>query len=96
MFVAIRSVRADAGGDEALVHASRTLASELSGMPGFVSFLLVEAEDGLLTSITIFEDRPGLLAADDATLRWMVGGKLLSGDQPGTLIAGEIVAQRGL
>jgi hypothetical protein len=81
--------------DEVMLTGQQ-LASELSRVPGFVSYALVDAGQGVLVSINVFEDRTDLEAADRIVAGWVAQhlGALLP--HPPEVIAGEVVVQRGM
>ncbi len=74
----------------------RTLATHLSEAPGFVSFVVLEVSGGEFASISFFDDRTSLEAADRWVARWVAGhlGALVRGPPQGS--SGEVIAQRGL
>ena len=44
-----------AGSTEEVMHAGRRLAMALSKLPGFVTYALLEAGDGVLATMSVFE-----------------------------------------
>jgi hypothetical protein len=78
-----------------LVRAGRRLANALDHVPGFVSCVIVRAQGGGLSTVTLFEEQAGLLAADGLT------GTSLAEHLPGLIgpaevTTGEVVFQRGM
>ena len=95
MYATIRRHAGGASTDE-LAPAAHALATRLGAAPGFVACLLLETPDGGHASVCIFEDQASLEDADR-----LVGGCLTShfdapGHDPPQLIAGEVIAQKGL
>jgi hypothetical protein len=75
----------------------RALATHLSGVPGFVSFVVLEAGGGEYAAISFFDDATSLAAADGLVERWLAAHLGPSmGRSPPQCTTGEIVAQRGL
>jgi hypothetical protein len=79
-----------------VMHAGRQLASSLDQVPGFVSYALLDAGDGVLVSIYVVEDRTDLEAADRLIERWMAEHLAALLPQPIEVIAGEVIVQRGM
>jgi hypothetical protein len=79
-----------------VIQAARHLAADLSHVPGFVSYALLDMSDGSLASIAVFESRPELDAGDRLIGVWMTEHlRTPPATQPPT-VAGEIVFQRGM
>lgn len=79
-----------------VMRAGRRLASTLSQTPGFVSYALLDAGDGVLVSVNVFDDPTNLAAADQLIVRW-VGEHLPAVlPHPPEVIAGEVIVQRGM
>ena len=84
------------GSTEAVRQAGRRLASALSQAPGFVSYAVLDAGDGVLVSVTVFEDQAGLAAAQpliDSSIAEQLTSVL---PRPPEVIAGEVIVQRGM
>jgi heme-degrading monooxygenase HmoA len=96
MHAAIRRFQITAGAVDALVRTARALTATLSEIPGFISFVMLETDDGGLTAIFIFEDRAGLEAADQATTAWAAQHSVSENRPALPLMRGQIVVQRGL
>lgn len=96
MHAAIRRFQITAGAVDALVRTARALTATLSEIPGFISFVMLETDDGGLTAISIFEDRAGLEAADRATTAWAAQHSVTDNEAVLPLTRGQIVVQRGL
>src|SRR5688500_17122695 len=56
---------------EEVMQAGRQLASVLSTAPGFVSYAVLDAGDGVLVSVNVFDDQTNLEAADQLIVRWV-------------------------
>ena len=96
MNATIRRYAGVTGMTEELALAIRQLASSLSRAPGFVSFVVLEEETGVLATVSIFEDQPSLRDADGqvrASLPYTLAALLPDNPQ---VITGEIVFQRGM
>jgi hypothetical protein len=81
---------------EEVVHAGRRLAFALSTAPGFVSYAVLDAGDGVLVSVTVFDDRTNLEAADQLIGRWVAEHLTALLPRPPEVIAGEVIVQRGM
>lgn len=79
-----------------VLHTGHEIARVLGHLPGFVTYLVWEVEDGGLVSLTIFETREDSEVAD----RWLASaaGAPLSArvGRPIELSAGTLIVQRGL
>jgi hypothetical protein len=81
---------------EEVMRAGRRLAFALSTVPGFVAYAVLDAGDGVLVSVTVFDDRTSLAAAQPLIVR-SVGEQLTAVlPRPPAVIAGEVIVQRGL
>ncbi len=81
---------------EAVMQAGRRLAAALSTAPGFVSYAVLDAGDGVLVSVTVFDDRTTLEAAQPLIDR-SVGEQLTAVlPCPPAVIGGEVIVQRGM
>ena len=81
---------------EEVMGAGRRLASALSAAPGFVSYAVLDAGDGVFISVTVLDDRTDLEAAQPLIVR-SVGEHLTAVlPHPPEVIAGEVIVQRGL
>jgi hypothetical protein len=81
---------------EEVVQAGRRLASALSTAPGFVSYAVLDAGDGVLVSVTVFDDRTSLEVAQPLIVRWVAEHLAASLPHSPQVIAGEVIVQRGL
>ena len=79
-----------------VMRAGRQLASALSEAPGFVSYAVLDTGDGLLVSVTVFDDPINLAAADHLIARWVAEHLAALLSRPPKVIAGEIIVQRGM
>ena len=79
-----------------VIQATRHLAAELSHVPGFVSYALLDMGDGSLASISVFESRAELDAGDRLIVAWMAEHLLGHSTTLARAVAGEIVFQRGM
>jgi hypothetical protein len=81
---------------DAVMRAGRQLASALSEAPGFVSYAVLDAGDGMLVSVTVFDDPTDLAAADQLIVRWVAEHLAALLPRPPEVTAGEIIVQRGM
>lgn len=79
-----------------VMRAGRQLAFALSQAPGFVTYALLDAGHGVLVSITVFEERADLEAADQLVGSWVAEHLAASLPHPPEVIAGEVIVQRGM
>jgi hypothetical protein len=96
MYATIRRFEGVAGfGDEMLIDGQR-LATAVSREPGFVVYALLDAGDGVLISVSIFEDQSGLAGADHLVEGW--GATHVTGEpSPSPVVStGEVVIQKGM
>ena len=81
---------------EEIMRAGRQLASALSTAPGFVSYAVLDAGDGVLASVTVFDD-----GTDPGTAAQLIARRTREHlaavlPHPPEVIAGEVVVQRGM
>jgi hypothetical protein len=79
-----------------VMRAGRQLASALSQAPGFVSYAVLDAGDGVLVSVTVFDDPTDLAVADQFIIRWVAEHLAAVLPRPPEVIAGEVIVQRGM
>lgn len=96
MHATIRHYQGTASRDGELAQAVRHLATRLSQVPGFVSFLVLEAESDVIASISIFEDRESLAEADRLAVALLAEYLATVLPEYGQVTTGEVVFQRGL
>jgi quinol monooxygenase YgiN len=85
-----------AGSIDEVMDAGRQLASALSQEPGFVVYALLDAGDAVLVSITVFEDRTELEAADQLVGSWVAQHLAASLPHLPEVVGGEVIVQRGM
>ncbi len=96
MYATICRLEGIAGfGDEMLSDGQR-LATAVSREPGFVAYALVDAGDGVLISVSIFEDRIGLAGADRLVECWGSAQSTGASSAPTVVSTGEVVIQKGM
>lgn len=95
MYVTISRYEGAQRNTEDLVKTVRDVTSGLSRTPGFISFLLIEADAGVLLTVVIYEDRSELAAADQRVRNSLTVN--LDGHEgaPAPTVAGQIIFQRG-
>jgi heme-degrading monooxygenase HmoA len=79
-----------------VVHAGNHLASALSQAPGFVTCALLDAGRGVLVSISVFEDRADMEAADRLVGKAVAERLASLLPHPTEVVAGEVIVQRGM
>jgi hypothetical protein len=79
-----------------VMRAGRQLASALSETPGFVSYAVLDAGDGVLVAVTVFDNPTDLAAADQLIDRWVAEHLAALLPRPPEVIAGEVIVQRGM
>ena len=84
------------GSAEDVTLAGRRLAAALSAAPGFVSYALLDAGDGVLVAVSIFEQKTELEAADRLVEAWVRNHLAALLPQPGQVITGEVIVQKGM
>jgi hypothetical protein len=81
---------------EEVMRAGRRLASALSTAPGFVSFAVLDAGNGVLVSVAVFDDPTNLATADQLIVRWVAENLAALLSRPPEVISGEVIVQRGM
>ncbi|MGD9891361.1 MAG: hypothetical protein AB7R89_30290 [Dehalococcoidia bacterium] len=81
---------------EEVMRAGRQLASALSTTPGFVSYAVLDTGGGAFVSVTVFDDRTNLEAAQLLTVRWVAEHLAALLPRSPEVIAGEVIVQRGM
>jgi hypothetical protein len=96
MFATIRHDPDATWAADELARAGRSLTAALGDVAGFISCALLDTGDGGLVSIAICEDRVGLEEARQILDRWLSAHLAPAPGDPGTVISGEVIVQRGL
>jgi len=96
LYATIRRYEGVTGRTEDLTEAMREITAGLSRTPAFVSFVMIEAETGVVITLGIFEDQGSLNEAD-----LMIGASLPKDlseliAERAQVTTGEIIFQRGL
>ena len=86
--------RVSASSDE-VIRVGRQLAAVLSQASGFVSYVLLDMGDGVLTTVSIFETQAELEEADRLTAAW-VAAHPTPLTPPTEAVSGEILVQKGM
>ena len=84
------------GSIDEVVRVGRQLAIALRKSPGFVSYALLDAGDGVLVAVSIFEQKTELEAADRLVEAWVRNHLAALLPQPGQVITGEVIVQKGM
>jgi len=102
MYASIRRHHRVAGSVDGLIPEGRRLTSVVSEVPGFVAYALLDTGDGLLVSVSLFDDEPGLAAADRLVQDWIapragtVPAARTDESDESRLTTGEVIVQKGL
>jgi hypothetical protein len=79
-----------------VMPAGRQLASVLSQTPGFVSYAVLAAGDGVLVAVTVYDNPTDLAVADQFIGRWVAEHLPAVLPRPPAVITGEVIVQRGM
>lgn len=79
-----------AGTFEQVLPRQQDIAAVLRGVPGFVSYQMLRAGDGM-TTVTVCQDQAGLGASDRAVARWIMQNIPTFMPTPPQITAGEVV-----
>ena len=92
MYASIRKyqVAADSAGALA-VRVEDGFVPMISKLPGFVSYQVVDAGDGTVLSISVYEDRESAERSDEAARHWVAEALAEEITAPPEITAGEIV-----
>lgn len=74
----------------------RRLAAAVSRLPGFVAYALLDAGNGALVAVSLFDDPAGLTGEARLAERWASDGHDGSLARPSEAISGEVIVQKGL
>jgi hypothetical protein len=92
MYASIRRYRIDSAAVAALkVRVEDGFVPILSKLPGFVSYMLVDAGDGVVATISIFESEEATEQSNAAAANWVKDSLADVVDQAPDITAGEIV-----
>lgn len=96
MYATIRRYHVNAGSTEHLAEAGWRLGAELTRVFGFVALLTIDADQGDIVVISLFDDHASLVRGATLIEHWCVEhiDSLRAG--PIEVTAGEVVAQKGL
>jgi len=83
-------------GSEDLAEVGWRLGASLTQLPGFVAAVAVEDAQGGLVTVSLFEDRVSLAAAEPLTERWTMQHRGTLRLEATDVVSGEVVAQKGL
>ncbi|MBV9596587.1 MAG: hypothetical protein JOZ87_06955 [Chloroflexi bacterium] len=78
-----------------LVQVGRQLARLVSQAPGFISYALLEARDGMLATVSVFETEAQLEEADRLLADWLAAHATPLA-RPLATLRGEILVQKGM
>ena len=79
--------------DEVSARVNETLVPELRKLPGFAGYYLVEAGDGVISSLGFFETAEQADEANKLVAKWITDENLASAiPNPPKITSGEVVA----
>ncbi len=92
MYASIRRYRSESA-EEVLRRVKQGFVPIISKAPGFIAYYSLNAGNGVLASVSIFETKEGAEASNRMAAEWVKGtvGPLLSG--PPEITAGEVTVQ---
>jgi heme-degrading monooxygenase HmoA len=95
MYVAIRRYEGidQASAEELFRRVNDGFAPLVSGLPGFVSYYALDAGDGVLASISVFESREQAEESTSAAADWVRQNLADLVQNPPQVTAGEVKAQ---
>src|SRR5437899_10440146 len=70
MYASVRRYEGVTSVDEVMRRAAE-FVSIMKGMPGFIAYHIVDAGDGVVTSVSIFEDRAGAEESQRRAASWV-------------------------
>jgi hypothetical protein len=95
MYAMIRSYPDPACSRDDLIRAGRACARVLDNAPGFISYLILRADNGRLTVLTLFDDLADLQMAEQAP-RTTLADYLAGLMRPSDCTAADVIFQRGM
>ena len=105
MYASIRRYRVEPGSSAGLLQrVNQTFVPLLKEVDGFVAYYILEAEDGVITTMSIFEDQDGAEESDRLAAEWFkqnlaailpalrgtFNGKVVPTDEGWSLAEGEV------
>jgi hypothetical protein len=82
--------------DEVVKQVGETLTPKLSELPGFSAYYLVDAGDGVMTSVSLFDTLAHAEASTEASSEWVREHEFeMAIPNPPKITSGEIVVQTG-
>ena len=96
MHVTIRRYGQLAVSTDQVRRAGRQLGAALGAAPGFVTYVLMEADGGAVTAISIFETAADAQAGDELLARWETEHLTRPAPGPVEATTGRVVVQCGL
>ena len=82
--------------DEVVKQVGETLTPKLSKLPGFSAYYLLDAGDGVMTSVSLFDTSAHAEASTRASSEWVREQELETAiPNPPKVTSGEIVVQTG-
>jgi hypothetical protein len=96
MYATICRYQRVASSTDEIVQAGHRLTSVLSRAPGFISCAVLDASNGVLASVSVFETRTQLERADRLLATWMADHLAASSPCSQEATTGEVIIQKGL
>ena len=81
---------------DGLIPDGRRLAAAISRLPGFVAYALLDAGDGGLISVSLFDNPAGLADAERLIEQWADEQQPSPLSSPSEAATGEVIIQKGM
>ena len=96
MYASIRRYQVDPDSvDEVVKRAEERFVPIVSGAPGFNAYYLVNAGDGVVASISVFEDQAGAEESNKLAADWVKDNLAALVTGPPEITAGEVALHTG-
>ena len=96
MYAAIQRYSPETSVTSDLAPTGRQIAAALQHIAGFVAYVLLDADDGQLLAISLFEDQAGLAQAQRLLRRQAADEPNSFSTKLPLVSSGEVIVQRGL
>jgi hypothetical protein len=93
MYASIRRYQATATVDELVQRVNEGFLPLISQAPGFLAYYVVEAADGMVASISLFETQAGAEASNQLAATWVSENLARMVASPAEVTAGEVRVQ---
>ncbi len=96
MYASIRRYQVDPGSvDEVVRQAEEVFVPIISGAPGFNAYYLVNAGDGVVATVSVFENQAGAEESNKLAADWVKDNLAALVTGPPEITAGEVALHRG-